>query len=186
MSIRQIFHKLIAYRFRNDQNKVRTAYLDTYFTKYVNKSSTYDYILHDKVMIQFAKNFIRYHDKPMFKRELVMRLFSDHLNDFIDAMNYYFGEVFKIINDYASGSSDPHIFINQILQKYNDTIYKLERIPQLPLRHIDASKIKFEFPVETKYQPPKPILSYSSRSPILTHRKGHRGFVRDYEYYHYW
>lgn len=108
------------------------------------------------------------------------------MNVAINVLNYYIDDVTKILND-LSESSYPHIFHQQIMDKYNRTILSLEAIqPSIQLHHIDAKNIKFEYPVEYKYQPPKPIQPYIYRNPVLTHKKGHRGFVRDFEYYHYW
>lgn len=185
MSIRNTFHNLISYKFKNNRNQVKTAYLDTYFNRYVNKSNTYDYTLHQRVLFQFANSFnTRSNIKSLLHPKLLQNLFQDKWELAVKILNYYIDDIMKILAD-LTPSSYPHILIDQILQKYNSTILSLEVIqPQIELRQPNLDDL--EHFVETKYQSPKPILSYSSRSPILTHRKGHRGFVRDFEYHYYW
>lgn len=187
MSIRQIFHNLISYQFQNQHGQVRTAYLDQYFNKYKGKSDTDDYTLHKRVLFQFANTFFsRKNIKSLFHKDLLKSLFQKNMNVAINILTYYIDDVTKILND-LSESSYPHIFHQQIMDRYNRTILSLEAIqPQIQLHHIDAKNIKFEYPVEYRYQPPKPIQPYTYRNLVLTHMKGHRGFVRDYEYYHYW
>lgn len=185
MSIRQIFRNLISYKFKNERNQVKTAYLDHYFVKFANKSNTYDYTLHKRVLYQFANTFnTKSNIKSLLHSKMLQSIFLDKWQIAIEILEDYVYQIHTILND-LTGSSNPHIFISQILQKYNNCILSLEAIqPHIEPKPVNLDKL--ERFVEYKYQPPKPILPYYSRYPVLTHRKGHRGFVRDYEYQQHW
>lgn len=175
--IRQKFHKLISYKFKNDENQVKTAYLDTYFRNYQNKSGTETYTLHQHAFLQFANYFM---DHPVRFTQAQLEIIFQHLtSDAMRILNYYTQDIINIIRDYTE-SSYISIFISQILQKYNNTIYSLEQLKN----KLDSIK-PLQLPA-IRYHYPKPIHSYQYRQKVLTHKKGHRGFVSEYEYYTYW
>lgn len=175
--IKQKFHKLISYRFKNDENLVKTAYLDTYFREYENKSGTGTYTLHQHAFLQFANYFIEH---PIRFTQAQLEIIFQYLtSEAIKILNYYNQDIIRIINDYTE-SAYIHIFISQILQKYNNTIYSLEQLFD------KLQNIKIYLLPTIRHHYPKPIHSYQYREKVLTHKKGHRGFVSDYDYYTYW
>lgn len=178
MEIRDTFHKLISYKFKNDNGVVRTAYLDTYFRDYDGRSGTYDYDLHQLAFLQFANYFIKH---PLrFTRPQLQKIYQHLTNKAIEILFFYTIDIRTIIDDYNPRASYVHIFIDQVLQKYNRTIIDLEdlkrKLDNLPIMYIPT----------IRYQYPNPIHPYTHRAKILTHRKGHRGFVSEYQYTNYW
>lgn len=178
MTIRETFHKLIGYKFKNDEGHVKTAYLDTYFHKYRNKSDTSDYTLHQHAFLQFSLYFVNH--PVRFTQAQLEKIFQYLTPDVMQRLKYYTQDILNIIHDFAAGSSYVHIFISQVLQKYNMLISNLEYLKQ----KLDNVK-PFLLPT-IRYHYPSPIHSYQSREKVLTHKKGHRGFVVDYEYKTYW
>lgn len=178
MEIRDIFHKLISYKFKNDDGHVKTAYLDTYFRDYDGRSGTYDYDLHQLAFLQFANYFIKH---PLrFTRPQLQKIFHHLTNEAIEILFFYTMDIRKTIDDYNPRSSNVHIFIDEVLEKYNRRILDLEYLKN------KLDKFTMVLLPSTQYHYPKPIHPYTYREKVITHRKGHRGFVSEYQYQTYW
>lgn len=177
-TIRETFHKLIRYKFKNDFGHVRISYLDTYFLKYKTQSTS-EYSLHQSALEHFMQQYVTH--PPKFKLAHIVELFtSTHVDLVRKILTQYRLDVLQIIYEYVPNSSYVHIFLNQILQKYNSTILSLEAL------QASLNKVKPFLLPTIRYHYPSPIHPYQSREKVLTHKKGHRGFVSEYEYKTYW
>ena len=163
---------LLNYTFKNSRGFVKTANLEVVYNKFKNKSDInavyyYAFKQWSNAFLNKIKNF---NIKPTLKSE-------DSI--FVKCLLYFIREVYHIFN-YSHGSIQSGLIakedIEYIIKKYHQT-FDSNPIYIPPL--IDSSKVPM--PVvqkEIKFL----YHSYIERIPYLRHKKGYRGFVRDYDY----
>lgn len=185
------FRFMLAYRFRNQHGFVRTAWLDTFDRNFKNKSGTETYTLYQRVANQYFN-----YQMTLIESDSALKRINSVIQKLLQsyAINQDYNEV--LIN----------ITINDYLKKYNDSNNRFHNNSYEPLIYIRYQIDDFNhfiknlsgllnlnifYPVprhftEIKKVIPKPIETWYERTPILTHRKGYRGFVKDYEYVAHW
>lgn len=188
---------MLAYRFQNERGLVKTAWLDTFDSKFKNKSGTQTYTIYTRV----ANQYYNYH---------MTLLESDSIPKRIDSV------ISRLLETYTFNPGQDEILMNiaisSYVDKYNDNNNKFHNDLYTPLNYIryqihdfnhfihtlsEILNMSFMYPsprpintfigyAETKKINPSIIHPYYVRTPILTHRKGYRGFVRDYQMDIYW
>lgn len=189
------FHYLLSYQFRavgrDDRHPVRTAYLDTYFNKFQNgyKSThdTHKWPLRRNALRLYFNQKWRYdtrkdrhltHIQDPEKRNALNRLLYD-FKVYINTMGRDFFRYVDLEND-----TNVEIYYEQIMQRFHSLIDHIHR--ERIYEPITRTNIEPRQVALTKNMPVPIIHPWVERVPILTHRKGHRGFVKDFEYVHHW
>ena len=189
--VKSQFRFMLAYRFKNEHGFVKTAWLDTFDIRFKNKSGTQTYTLYQRVASQYynyqitltysnsqsnrinsiiKKLLQSYTFKPGFTQFMLKIVVEDYLNKFNDSNKKY-----------SENNYEPLIYIRYQLDDFNKFVKDLGDILNFKLIYPQPRHF-----IETKNINPKPIETWYERNPIITHRKGYRGFVRDYEYIAHW
>lgn len=187
------FHFMLAYRFQNERGFVKTAWLDTFDRKFKNKSGTQTYTLYTRVASQYynyqigltysnsqtnrindilLKLLESYNLKPDFTDAILRIITVDYLNKFNDSNRRYSDSLYEPLTYIHYQIDDFNKFINSLAGVLNmDFVYPKPRQINIAL---------------SKNINPPIIHPWHERIPILTHKKGYRGFVRDYDYITHW
>lgn len=161
---------LLNYQFKNSSGLIRTCNLEVVYNKFKNKSNINAvYYLAFNQWANSFKNKVDYFTSHFNKVDIVfVKCFLRFLKDIKYLFVYSKGSI--------SNSELAKEDIATIIKKYHQAFDSYpEYIPPL----IDSDKV------------PMPVIqkeikilyhSYIERIPYLTHKKGYRGFVREYDY----
>lgn len=187
------FHFMLAYRFQNARGRVRTSWLDIFDRRFRGGSGTHTYTIYQRVARQYYNyqmTLIEQRDFTPRIGEVLERLLQTYpiRTDFNEFLVYQLAnEYIRQFNDnnerYNNNQYTPYHYIRQQIEDYNQFIRRLSGFLDLAFPIPVPRQIEL---VETKNIIPKPIQMWYERNPILTHRKGYRGFVKDYEYRTHW
>lgn len=192
------FHFMLAYRFQSNRpGHVRTAWLDTFDRNFKTKSGSETYTIYKRVAEQYfnyqmkilqsesvanrLKSVINhllesYTIKPDFTKSFIHSLIYDYLNKYGDSHERY-----------RDNRYEPLIYIRYQVDDFNHFISNLSGVLNLSFTYPQPRPIttltKY---AETKNITPPVIHPWYERTPTLTHKKGYRGFVRDYDYLYHW
>lgn len=189
--IKSHFRFLISYRFQNNFGHVRTCWLDTFDRRFHGRSGTQTYTIYQRVASQYynyqmgligddsilnkinsvvARLLEMFPINPDFEEYMIRQSVVDFLQKYNENNQRY-----------STHFYEPLVYINYQLTDFNRFVASLSHLIdtrfQIPLLH------HFQ---DIKSISPPVIHPWIERTPILTHKKGHRGFVKDYGYWTHW
>ena len=190
--VKSYFHYLIGFKFKNESNHVKTAYLDTYNANFKHGSTVDTYNIHEKVFLKFASYFVQKFTSVILTRKLNNdRKFESFLK--INNLNTgllfsyinYITFVMDIINDYDEYNLNSHGIlecIRQIINHYNVFIETAQKYKmpdyKIPVYLPDVKP--FYHTLTREYHRPLYSQVWSSFEPSTMIFKGPGYLVTDY------
>lgn len=118
------YHYLLSWKFKNDINVVKTAYLDTFDKKFNDKSRSEDqhyyYYIYDRIITQFYR-----HNIDIVYKKLYHDKIEKHFRQFvIKACEYYMAQY----ADNSTGRRDQVKWLfNRIFGEFNKTLDEIDK-----------------------------------------------------------
>ena len=161
-------YNLLSYQFRNERGFVKTANLEDVYNKFKNKSHIN--AIYYKSLIQWMNSFLKKVEKlnDECKNIIFMRQLDKFVNNVWWFLRYDHGD----LNDGSKSKEDIYRVIHEYHLAFDLPDVKLIDSDKVPMPVIQKE-------IKLVYQ------EWIERIPYLTYKKGHRGFVRDYDYRYY-
>lgn len=158
---------LLSYQFRNERGFVKTANLEDVYNKFKGKSDIN--AIYVRALVQWFKTFLK-KTHEIVKNKGYNWAFVKNFYMFYNNVSWLLQYVKGDINFGSDAKEDIKKIIHEYHVAFDTPDFKLIDSDKIPMPVIQKE-------INLLYQ------GYVERVPYLTHKKGYRGWIRDYHYY---